>query len=227
LLSWSSTSLGAAAAAERGVRPKRAYRMTKLVWSKLPQRLETLVREGDSLDQPNPSELDAALNDYESGTGFRLPASYRQFMHWFGPGAVSVWFQICGPIPARFRGKVADVYDIDKQREMLEDPDGYWASSVSADVLRRLVLIASTEGGDWFFLDTADVRSKAGHEYAVCGHSHGNRGGKVELIPPSFKAFVTDVVLANRYPFSDEEREPESSFWPAWPSKKRKRGKTA
>jgi hypothetical protein len=50
---------------------------------------------------------------------------------------------------------------MDKQREMLEDPEGYWASSVTLEVLRRLLLFASTEGGDWFFWDTADVRSKA------------------------------------------------------------------
>jgi SMI1-KNR4 cell-wall len=200
--------------------------MAKAVWSQLPQRLKLLVRDGETLSRPSPAELDAALDDYEARVGFRLPVSYREFMHWFGPGALSEWFQFCGPIPARFRGQVADVYDIDKQREMLEEPEGYWASSVSPEVLRQLVLFASTEGGDWFFWDTADVRSKAGREYGIYGHAHSNSGGKVELIAPSFKALVTEVALGERYPFSDEEREPEWSFESAWPSKRRKRGKT-
>jgi hypothetical protein len=201
--------------------------MAKAVWSQLPKRLEVLVRDGEILDRPDPAELDAALDNYETRTGFRLPVSYREFMHWFGPGALSVWFQICSPIPPRFRGRVADVYDIDKQREMLEDPDGYWASSVSPEVLRRLALVASTEGGDWFFWDTADVRNAARREYGIYGHAHGNSGGKVELIAPSFKAFVTEVGLGERYPFSDNEREPEWSYQPAWPSKNRERGRTA
>ena len=196
--------------------------MAKAVWTQLPGRIETLVRKGQAIDKPPPSELAAALDDYEARTGFRLPKSYREYMEWFGPGALSSWFQICGPIPARLRGRVARVYDIDRQREMIEDPDGFWASSVSPEVLRRLVLFASTEGGDWFFWDAADVRSKAAHEYGVYGHAHGRDGGEVELVAPSFKAFVTDVALGDRYPFTSNEREPEWSFWPGWPSKKRK-----
>jgi hypothetical protein len=196
--------------------------MAKPVWSLLPQRIETLVRKGQSFDKPTPAELTAALDDYEVRAGFRLPKSYREFMQWFGPGALSEWFQVCGPIPSRLRGQVARVYDIDRQREMLEDPDGYWATSVSPEFLRRLVLFASTEGGDWFFWNTADVRSRAGREYGVYGHAHENCGGQVELIAPTFKAFVTDVCLGDRDPFTGNEREPEWNFWPAWPVKKRR-----
>jgi hypothetical protein len=168
-----------------------------------------------------------ALGDDVARAGLRLPHSYREFMHWFGPGALSTWFHICVPIPPRFRGRVADVYDMDKRRETLDDPEGYWATSVPPEVLRRLVLFASTEGGDWFFWDTADTRSKAGHEYGVYGHAHQDSGGEVELIAPSFKAFVTEVGLGGRYPFGGRRRKPEWTFWPAWPSKKRKRGKIA
>ena len=200
--------------------------MAKVIWSRLPQRLEVLVRDGETLNRPSPAELDATLDDYEARAGFPLPKSYREFMHWFGPGVLSTWFQMCGPIPTRFRGRVAKVYDMDKRREVLEDPDGYWARSVTPEVLRRFVLFASTEGGDWFFWDTADVRSKAGHEYGIYGHAHENSGGEVELIAPSFKAFVLDVGLAGRCPFRGGRGKPECSYWPAWPSKKPKRGKT-
>ena len=200
--------------------------MAKTLWSELPKRLEVLVRDGKTIDQPSSAEFDTALDEYEVRTGFRLPSSYREFVHWFGPGALSVWFLICAPIPLRLRKRVANVYDIDKQREMLHKPDGYWSSSVSPEVLRRLVLFASTEGGDWFFWDTADVRNAAQHEYGIYGHAHQNNGGEVELVATDFKAFVTEIGLGNLYPFSSEQRVPGWNYWPAWPCKNRKGGKT-
>src|SRR5262249_31625898 len=141
-----SLFLSAAAAAELGRSATEIHWMTKVIWSRLPRQLELLVREAETLGRPRPAELDATLDDYEARSGFRLPASYREFMHWFGPGALSTWFQICGLIPTRFHSRVAKVYDMDKQREMLEDPQRYWASSVTPEVLRRLVLFAATEG---------------------------------------------------------------------------------
>jgi SMI1-KNR4 cell-wall len=202
--------------------------MPKVVWSQLPQRLELLVREGETIERPRPKELDAALDDYEARAEFRLPLSYREFIHWFGPGALSSWFLLAAPIPERFRGRVGDVLDIDKKREMIQDPEGYWATSCDPDKLERLVLFASTEGGDWFFWDTADVRSASRREYGIYGHAHENSGAKVALIAPSFKAFVMDVCLAPVYPFSNNERrEVQWSHYPAWPSKPGKRDKQA
>jgi hypothetical protein len=201
--------------------------MAKVVWSQLPQRVELLPREGETLERPTARELDAALDDYEARTDFRLPLSYREFVHWFGPGSLTgSWYELAAPIPERFRGRVADVYDIDKQREMIHDPDGYWATSCDPDKLQRLVLFASTEGGDWFFWDTTDVRNPGRHEYGVYGHAHGNSNARVELVAPSFKAFVTQLCLGPVYPFSNNERrEVEWVHDPAWPSKPRKRAK--
>jgi hypothetical protein len=45
---------------------------------------------------------------------------------------------------------------------------------------------------------------------------------KVELIAPSFKAFITQVGLGKQYPFSSNEREPEWTFRPARPKKTRR-----
>jgi hypothetical protein len=185
------------------------------------------AREGEVLERPTARELDAALDDYESRANFRLPLAYREFVHWFGPGVLTgSWYVIAAPIPPRFRGRVGDACDLDKEREMISDPEGYWASSCDPDKLRRLVLFGSTEGGDWFFWDTADVRNPKQHEYGVYGHAHGNSNAKVELVAPSFKAFVTEVCLAPVYPFSNNERrEVECIHYPAWPSKPRKRAK--
>jgi hypothetical protein len=191
--------------------------MARPIWSQLPQRLEVLIREGEMPDRPSPAELNAVLNDFEARAGFQLPASYREFMHWFGPGALSSWFLLCGPIPPRFRELVADVFDMDNQQEMLQDPEGYWASSVQPEVLRRLVLFASTEGGDWFFWDTNDVRNPERREYGIYAHSHSISDAAVELMATSFEEFVTDIALAERYPFSDEERSPAWTLRPAWP----------
>ncbi|MBL8795436.1 MAG: SMI1/KNR4 family protein [Planctomycetia bacterium] len=193
--------------------------MAKVSWSQLPKRIEMLVRDGEVFDRPKPGEIDNVFRHYEAQAGFRLPISYREFIHWFGPGALSGWFQICAPIPPRLRGLVADVFDMDKQREMLEDPEGYWADTVTPETLRRLVLFASTEGGDWFFWDTADARNSSGHEYGVYGHSHSSSSGKVKLMATSFKEFVTEIGLGDRYPFSTEDREAKWNYRSAWPTK--------
>lgn len=201
--------------------------MPKVVWSQLPQRVKLLLREGEVLERPTSRELDAALDGYEGRAGFRFPLAYREFVHRFGPGSLTAsWFELAAPIPPRFRGRVADVYDIDKQREMIHDPNGYWATSCDPDKLRRLVLFASTEGGDWFFWDTTDVRNASQREYGIYGHAHQNHGAKVELVAPSFKAFVTQLCLGPVYPFSNNERrEVQWVHCPAWPSKPRKRTK--
>jgi hypothetical protein len=201
--------------------------MPKVVWSQLPQRVELLIRKGGTLERPTARELAAALDDYEARASFRLPLAYREFIHWFGPGSLTAsWYELAAPIPPRFRGRVSDVYDIDKQQEMIHDPDGYWATSCDPVKLRQLVLFASTEGGDWFFWDTSDVRSTSQREYGIYGHAHGNSGAKVELVAPSFKAFVTRVCLGPVYPFSGNERdEVQWAHYPAWPSKPRKRTK--
>lgn len=127
--------------------------MANVEWNELPQRVEVLVSDPEALDRPDAAELNEALDEFESRAGFRLPASYREYMHLFGPGALSGWFQICGPIPSRLLSEVSDVYNIDQQREMVADPEGYWATTVSEDTLRRMAIFASTEGGDWFFWD--------------------------------------------------------------------------
>jgi hypothetical protein len=196
--------------------------MPRVGWGQLRERIELLVRDGDALDRPTERELDTALNDYEARAGFRLPLAYREFVHWFGPGWFTAsWYRVAAPIPTRLRGRVADVYDIDRRQEMLHDPKRYWATACDPVKLRSLVLFASTEGGDWFFWDTADVRSTSRHEYGIYGHEHGSGKAAVEFVAPSFKAFVTQVCLEPVYPFSDNEpREVRWAHLPAWPSKR-------
>jgi hypothetical protein len=200
--------------------------MANVVWSQLPQRVKLLARDGQAVELPTTRELDAALDDYEVRAGFRLPLSYREFVHWFGPGSFTgSWFDLAAPIPKAYQGHVADIYDIEKQREMIQDAEGYWATTCDPEKLKRLVLFASTEGGDWFFWDTGDIRNATQREYGVYGHSRSTSDAKVDLIAPSFKAFVTQVCLGPLYPFSNERRDVEWVHYPAWPNKTRKRGK--
>lgn len=198
--------------------------MPKIVWSQLPQRIELPTRAGEVIDAPSAQELDAAMNDYEARRGFALPLSYREFVHWFGPGLFTgSWFDIAAPIPPTFRARVSDMCDIDRQHEMIHDPEGYWAESCAPEVLERLVLFASTEGGDWFFWDTRDVRNARQHEYGIYGHSRGNSEARVELVAPSFKSFITQVCLGPTFPFgSTEAREFEWVHYTAWPRSAKK-----
>ena len=154
---------------------KREEPMPDAAWGALPERLAMYVPLGQVLDRPSAAELEAALDDYETRSGIRLPASYREFLHRFGPGELSGYFRISSPIPPQLRGRVADAFDIDALREMLDDPEGYWATEIAPTLTRRLVLFAETIGGDWLLWDVGDVRDPARSEYGVYGFARGDR----------------------------------------------------
>jgi len=197
--------------------------MPNVVWDQLPERMELVVRKGEVFDRPAQAELAAVFQEYEDRAGFKLPLRYREFITWFGPGMFTgEWFAIAAPTPARFREEVGDVFDLDKQQEMVLDPEGYWASSCDPGKLKQLVLFASTEGGDWFFWDTSEVRNASEHEYAIYGHARHWSEAKVEFVALSFEAFITDVCLAPVYPLgSNEEREVEFVHEPAWTARRK------
>jgi len=193
--------------------------MLDAVWAELPERLGVAAHAGRVPDRPAAAELEAALDDFQARAGFRLPDSYREFLHRFGPGELSGYFRISGPIPARLRGRVSEAFDIDAQRAMLDDPEGYWAEAVAPTLTRRLVLFAETIGGDWLFWDVGDVRDAARAEYGVYGFARGDRhhGG---LVADGFAAFIIDVCLGRGFPVNPRHPwEPEWEFRPAWPAK--------
>jgi hypothetical protein len=191
--------------------------MPTAVWESLPEQLEVPAYAGYVLDRPSAAELDTAMSDYEARAGFRLPATYREFLHRFGPGELAGYFRISGPIPARLRGQVAEAFDIDAQRAMLDDPEGYWAEAVAPTLTRRLVLFAETVGGDWLFWDIDDVRDSARAEYGVYGFSRGDRH-RGELVANSFATFITDVCLGRGFPvYPRHPWEPEWVFGTGWP----------
>jgi hypothetical protein len=192
--------------------------MPATAWEALPERLAVVVPPGQVLDQPSPAELDAALNDFQTRAGFGLPASYQEFLHRFGPGELSGYFRISSPIPPRLRGGVAEAFDIDALREMLDDPEGYWATEVAPTLRRRLVLFAETIGGDWLFWDLGDVRDPARSEYGVYGFTRGDRH-RGKLLAGSFAEFITDVCLGRGFPATKDTWEPEWAFVPGWPTR--------
>ncbi len=190
--------------------------MANAVWDDLPAKIKVPVAAGYVCDRPSPTELKASLDDYEARAGFTLPATYREFLHRFGPGELAGYFRISGPIPARLRGQVSEAFDIDAQKAMLDDPEGYWAESVAPTLSKRLVLFAETIGGDWLFWDIDDVRDASRSEYGVIGFARGSRHGG-RPVAGSFAEFIITVCLGQGFPVTNYPWEPRWEFIPGWP----------
>jgi hypothetical protein len=156
------------------------------------------------------------MDGHEARCGFRLPATYREFLHRFGPGELSRYFRISGPIPARLKGQVSGVFDLEAQRGMIEGTEDYQLGTLPTSA-RQLVLFAETVGSDWLFWDVRDVRDPGRTEYGVYGFPRGERHGG-ELVAESFADFITDVCLGSGFPvYPRHPWEPVWEFSPAWP----------
>jgi hypothetical protein len=190
--------------------------MPTAAWEALPEQIEVPVFAGYVFDRPSPAELNATMDDYEARAGFRLPATYREFLHQFGPGELAGYFRISGPIPPRLKGQVSEAFDIDAQKAMLDDPEGYWAEWVAPTLTRRLVLFVETIGGDWLFWNVDEVLDPSRTEYGVYGFARGDRHGG-QLVARSFAEFITAVCLDRGFPVTNYPWEPRWEFGPAWP----------
>lgn len=190
--------------------------MPSVLWDALPERLAVPTYAGYTLDRPSPAELDGALNDHEARCEFRLPATYREFLHRFGPGELSGYFRISSPVPARLMGQVSEVFDLEAQRAMIESTEDYQLGTLPTST-RRLVLFAETIGSDWLFWDTRDVRDPDRAEYGVYGFARGDRERGVS-VAERFADFITDVCLGSGFPvYPQQPWEPEWEFRPGWP----------
>src|SRR5947209_8698265 len=143
--------------------------MSDATWDELVARLKLLIPEGQELDAPTPEALDAALGDLERMAGFHFPASYRAFLHRFGPGELAGYFHIYAPIPEGVGSPAREYYDIVKENEVIRDPEGNWVNTADPALVQRLILFASTGAGDWLFWDPVDERDAGRHEYGIYG----------------------------------------------------------
>jgi len=192
------------------------------MWKDLADSLKLQTLRGFAFVRPPAKDVDAGLSACEDQLGIRLPASYRAFVRQFGPGELTGYFHIYAPPYRGVRGRALEHWDILRENEAVRDPRGFWASDTDPALVGRLVLFASTIGGDWFFWDTADLRDARAHEYGVYGHERGAGGGEVELVAASFEQFIRDVCLGRGYPRCNEEWQPELAFSPAWEARAKK-----
>jgi hypothetical protein len=193
--------------------------MANAIWDDLEGRLEIVLPPGQELIRPAPGLITTTVNHLEKLAGLSFPTSYREFLLRLGPGELAGHFHIYAPIPEGVGGPANDYYDILKENETIRDPEGDWVTTGDPALVGRLILFASTSGGDWFFWDPADVRDPASHEYGIYARASDGSGTQVELVASSFATFITGVCLQNGYPDTDRSRTPECTFWPAWPTR--------
>jgi SMI1-KNR4 cell-wall len=192
------------------------------MWKDLADRLELQLSPGLAFVRPPAKDIEGGLSACERELGLALPASYRAFVHQFGPGDLSGFFRIYAPPYRGARGRALRFWDITRENEAVREPDRWWAGEADPALLTRLVLFGSTGGGDWFFWDTADMRDARAHEYGVYAHQHGDQAGEVEPVAGSFERFVREVCLGRGYPSSDDEWHPLLAFSPAWQARAKK-----
>jgi hypothetical protein len=141
--------------------------------------LKTLKVEG----KLHPTSV-AALDAYESETGFRLPASYRSFCQVVGPGDVGDWFNIAVP---GFAGKYKDQYDLSAKTALYHERRDWEEYSSEPKQFARAIIFGDDCTGALFFWDPAEVTMRGKREYAIYVVW---RGWSLERVCDSFWEFV-------------------------------------
>lgn len=158
-------------------------------WRERLQQIQVVVNF-----DPVPLPTEAALDAYEQDTGTRLPQSFREFLLKFGPGELADEYQIVSPgyedysdavdlatLNRRFQGYTSMTQRTD---ESLAEEFGDAARA------RRLVLFASTFGGDRYGWDPDDVRDPAEPEYGIYLVPHP---GPIKEVATSFVEWVISL----------------------------------
>jgi len=120
----------------------------------------------DSVPLPDAS----ALDEFEHNSGFLLPESYRRFVLRFGPGTFENIDEATVASPGY--PKTYDDYDLARLNRgygVRDWPDDEIRMSFGPNVdrVRRLILFASTSGGDRYGWDPLDPTDESAHEYGV------------------------------------------------------------
>lgn len=160
------------------------------MWAEL---YETLTGRVDHpRNWPTVEAIDASLDGFESRYEFRLPDSYRSFVHQFGPGNLFGWFRLFVPFvddDAKSRS-----LNIDEENEDWRGKKSFWPDAVDAETLRSVIFFADTGGGDTYVWDTRDVSDAPGFEYRVYEHDHDSYD-ELEVVADSFEEFIHDFCL--------------------------------
>jgi hypothetical protein len=161
--------------------------------------------------QPVPPLAVDVLDVYEQGSGVQLPRSYREFMLRLGPGELGFppggegeEYQIVAP-PSPGSNAGADLtaltheYHSASGLEQRADED-LGQEYGDAGRVRRLILFASTFGGDRYGWDPEDVRDPEGPEFGIYRVPHG---GPLEYAAASFSEFVLSTQAERFVPEPD------------------------
>lgn len=122
-----------------------------------------LLEAFETVGELHPVEM-KVLDDYESCSGFKLPASYRHFCKVFGPGNVGDWFEIAVP---EFKGKTPTKYDIESLTSKYRESLNRCESLDDPHQLKRAVIFGSDCTGAIYFWDPAEHTDEERNECAI------------------------------------------------------------
>lgn len=175
-------------------------------WQELLARLE-IIGVPDSVSVPKSTSQ--TFIDFESMSRYRLPESYKSFMHVIGPGEIAEDYRIRGPGFA-LPGKSIDIVTFNEQvdlsyfNERIRQKDRPVNETVvnryfpaDAERILRLIYFATNANGELVGWDPLDIRDEQKMEYGV--YIKIQEFNCLSLLSDSFSAFVHEVCLGRGY----------------------------
>jgi hypothetical protein len=137
----------------------------------------------------------AALEQFETESGVKLPVDYRSFIRLFGPGELAGEFFLLAP---GYPTSNIDLklHTIEFRRGVQRSPS-IRQSFDDPVFVGRLLFFCRTFQGDKFAWDTADVTNQEEHDYRI--HLWRHEGEKTEIVAGSFREFIEDLCLGDAY----------------------------
>lgn len=138
---------------------------------------------------PGVDAVEAAAEQFEVTTGYKLPPSYKAFAQVFGPGEMGDYYRICIP------GDEKCGYDLTTGHNLAREAYSPAEPCEQGKILDRLLYFASTIGGEFVGWDPLDMTDPINPEYRVY---YVTRLGTARAVASSFPEFVTEICLKDR-----------------------------
>jgi len=129
---------------------------------------DMILLEVDDDSVPLPDAV--ALDEFERTSGFHLPESYRRFVLRFGPGTFDSIDEVSVASPGYPKTyRYFDLARLNRADVVRDWPDDEIQMSFGPNVarVRRLILFATTSGGDRYGWDPLDLTDESAHECGV------------------------------------------------------------
>ena len=152
----------------------------------------------------------ADLDKFEQNTGFKLPASYRDYSVVFGPGVLVRPFRYRIAVPGK--PDRAELNELKKFNQYVRESNyEYKEYCPDPDQFQRAWFFGTDLATSWYFWDPQAVTDPKANE---CKIFVMHREWNIELLAASFWEFVSDVCLGKGVPGYNHDESIERVFQP-------------